>query len=135
MGYNITNGMFWSNDFYAPLIVVVGEEKNFPEGPDDFASAVLDAPLTVTNTSLNGAVPESVVFQWRAKKYEFFPMNGTKESYRLPEIDGVPMDTSPNFTYQGPHMNAPKDGDVVTLSYGDDYQIKYDFSTDTITRG
>ena len=134
VGYNITSGMFWSNDFFAPLIFVVGEEKNFPGGADGFANAVLDAPLTVTNTSLNGAVPESVVFEWRARKYEFFPMNGTKESYRLPEINGVPMDTSPDFTYQGPHLNAPLNGDVVTLSYTKDYAIKYDFGSDTVTR-
>jgi len=57
VGFNITEGMFWSNDFFAPLIFVVGEEKNFPGGADGFANAVLDAPLTVTNTSLNGAVP------------------------------------------------------------------------------
>ena len=44
------------------------------------------------------------------------------------------MDTSPDFTYQGPHLNAPLNGDVVTLSYTNDYAIKYDFGSDTVTR-
>ena len=52
----------------------------------------------------------------------------------LPTRDGVAVDVSPAFQYSGPHLNAAVGSDVVTLSYGKDYVIDYNFKDDSITR-
>jgi hypothetical protein len=134
--FNMTSGTLPHNDPLAPIIIVAGEMKDFG-GPDQFASAVLAAPLAVAKT--NGSeVPSSVKFEWQAHAYEFFPNpsprgSATSGSYRLPTVDGVPIDVSPEFAYSGPHLNAALGSNVVELKYKD-YILEYNFSDDSIKR-
>ena len=131
--FNTSESIFEQDDFYGPLIIVAGEKANFG-GPDEFANAVLEAPLTVTNQT--GAVPSWVLFEWRGHKYEFFPKNGTKgnqNNYTLPQIDGRAIDVSPNFDYSGPHLNAALGSHLVEVKYGN-YVLEYDFSDDSVRR-
>ena len=56
-----------------------------------------------------------------------------RDRWDLPTIDGKAIDIDPPFMYSSPHMKADLKSDVVVVSYGK-YELKYDFSDDSITR-
>ena len=74
----------------------------------------------------------TVRFGWGGRAFEFFP-NAILGEYRLPTIDGAPIEIETDHQYEGPHLNLELGGSKVRASY-DDYALLYDFETDTITR-
>ena len=57
------------------------------------------------------------------------------DGYRLPTVNGKPVDVAPTYGYDSPHLTAPVyGGSVVRASYGAGYVLEYDFDVDTIAR-
>ena len=128
LGVNFTRGNLLQNDVWAPLIIVVGEQLVYKTA-ENFTASVIAAPLTLTGTP--PAVQElSFVFQ--ARTYQFFPNNITGK-YKLPTLDGTPVDPDPPFAYSSPHLNAQFNATLIHTTY-DDYALDYDFATDQIIR-
>ena len=66
-----------------------------------------------------------------SSRVTFYP-NAKAGAYRMPEVDGAPIDPKPALSYEGPHMNSIGDS-VVRASYLD-YVIDYDFDQDRAIR-
>ncbi len=119
------SGTIGLNDVWSPLLLVAGAASQYGTA-QNFTSQIESAPLTATS--------EHVSFDWRNHSYGFSPGPSTwKGQWTLPTIDGKTIDIDPPFMYSSPHMNAGLNSDHVVVSYGS-YELKYDFSDDTITR-
>ena len=115
-------------DPWAALIIVAGRSSDYTDA-NAFSKAVLSAELRVEHRDWQS---RPVEFTWRGKHHAFFP-NVVEQNYRLPEIDGEPVENAPPAAYRGPHLNAALGSDVVRASYKD-YALEYDFTSDTIDR-
>ena len=84
------------------------------------------------------ASERSVRVTWAGLTLEFFP-NTRAGEYVLPTVDGEAIDVDPRYTYQGPHLQATgrTPSEVITRWDGGNkntsYEVRYDFSTDTMT--
>ena len=120
------SGNIGLNDVWSPLLLLAGGASEYGT-VENFTSQVEAAPFTAVARS-------RVSFGWRGRNYGFTPGPRTwKGKWSLPTIGGKPIDIDPPFMYSSPHLNAGLQSDVVVASYGK-YQLKYDFSDDTITR-
>ena len=121
------SGNIGLNDVWSPLLLIAGAASQYGT-VQNFTLQVESAPFAVT------VERSRVTFDWRGRSYSFTPGPSTwKGNWTLPTINGKPIDIDPPFVYSSPHMNAGLMSDVVVASYGK-YQLKYDFSDDTITR-
>eukprot|EP01052_Picozoa_sp_SAG31_P003698 SAG31_NODE_145_length_22612_cov_5.938169_17_plen_226_part_00 len=120
------SGNIGLNDVWSPMLLIVGAASEYGT-MDNFTSQVEAAPLTAVERS-------HVNFEWRGRSYGFTPGPSTwKGNWSLPTINGEPIDIDPPFMYNSPHLNAALHSEVVVASYGN-YELKYDFGNDTITR-
>jgi hypothetical protein len=89
------------------------------------------------------ASERSVRVTWAGLTLEFFP-NTRAGEYVLPTVDGETIDVDPRYTYQGPHLQATgrtphevitrwDSGDSGSGGGNTSYEVRYDFSTDTMT--
>ena len=122
-------------DHFSPIVMIAVEKGSGAgqfESLEAFAAAVEAAPLS------EGSSKGSLMFSWGAdQRYEFFPASNSTapDGYRLPTVNGKPVDVAPTYGYDSPHLTAPVyGGSVVRASYGAGYVLEYDFDVDTITR-
>ena len=145
-------------DTWSPFILLAGTPGDYNNSAVVFANAVqtesrlINVPLSIQPraaspksrrtlqmpTVSSGEKYERVDFAWRDKNYTFFPgTSAWKGQWRLPEINGKPVDNDPPFMYSSPHMNAALGSnglvDVVVARYGVNFVQTYNFSDDTIT--
>jgi hypothetical protein len=121
------SGNIGLNDVWAPLLLIAGAASDYGT-VQNFTEQVEAAPFSAVERSRVSFGP------WRGRTYGFTPGPSTmKGNWSLPTIDGKPIDIDPPFVYNSPHLNARLNSDVVVASYGK-YELKYDFSDDSITR-
>ena len=119
------SGNIGLNDVWSPLLLIAGGASQYGT-VENFTSQVEAAALNATAAHVS--------FSWRSRTYGFTPGPSTwKGKWDLPTIDGKAIDIDPPFMYSSPHMKADLKSDVVVVSYGK-YELKYDFSDDSITR-
>ena len=100
--------------------------------------AEIDVKFTLEEIVIQGDVDgdgdEDLVMSDYDGNIRFYPNNAsTPGSYQLPIVDGVPIDVSPGFAYNSPHLSAKLGSDLVVASYKN-YVLEYDFSRDEIRR-
>jgi hypothetical protein len=105
------------SDPYAPAIMEVAPASDYMEMFAFFTSSVQNQTIDVTNDVLtyNGLKGSG--------KFTFYTA-----SNQLPEINDVPIDMTPDYTFQSPFMNQDWNSGVVTISKSGRTEV-LDFNT------
>jgi len=132
----VKGGYYWNKpdhrrlyleDQYSPILVQTGRRAVYGTF-DKFQEAILAAPLTLTDDTLDYTGPNS-------SRIEFFMCKDSdREPYpkSLPRIDGSELDLDLEYTYRSPYMESKVGSEVVTVRYGN-RRWDYDFAKNTVT--
>jgi hypothetical protein len=132
----VKGGYYWNEpahhrlyleDQYSPILIQTGRKAVYGTF-ENFQKAILDAPLTLTETTLDYTGPNSY-------RIEFFQAKDSGENpypETLPKIDGTELDLNLKYNYSSPYMQCQTGSDVVTTRYGS-RRWEYDFAKNTVT--